>query len=178
MELIVPCEQLAKRSYMIKCNLIITCIHWQLCRKYEIKVTRNWYEHVPLPYTVTQTGLEILWDVEIKTTTKIKHNRPDIVVKMPEQRKWQLIDVAIPQDHNIVSKENEKVNKYIDLASVIRTVHKVQTEIVLLVIGALGSVSKRLKTYIDVIGNPNVTGSAQISTVTSTARILRDVLSL
>ena len=26
-----------------------------------------------LPYTVTQTGIEILWDVEIKTTTKIKH---------------------------------------------------------------------------------------------------------
>ena len=86
--------------------------------------------------------------------------------------------IAIPQDHNIVSKENEKVNKYIDLASVIRTVHKVQTEIVLLVTGALGSVSKRLKTYIDVIGNLNVTGSAQISTITNTARILRDVLSL
>ena len=90
MELIVPCEQLAKRSYMIKCNLFITCIHWQLCRKYEIKVTRNWYEHVPLPHTLTQTGIEILWNVEIKTTTNIKHNTPDIFVKMPGERKWQL----------------------------------------------------------------------------------------
>ena len=54
------CEQLAKRRYMIRHNLIATCVHWALCRKYEIKVTRNWYEHVPLPYTVTQTGLEIL----------------------------------------------------------------------------------------------------------------------
>ena len=87
------------------------------CRKHEIKVTRNWYEHVPLPYTMTQTGTEILWDVEIKTTTKIKHNRTDIVVKIPEEMKWQLIDIAIPQDHNIVSMENEKVSKYIDLAS-------------------------------------------------------------
>ena len=26
---------------------------------------------------VTQTGIEIRWDVEIKTTTKIKHNSPD-----------------------------------------------------------------------------------------------------
>ena len=83
------CEQLAKRRYMIRHNLIATCVHWELCRKYEIKVTRNWYEHVPLPYTVTQTGLEILWDVEIKTTTKIKHNRPDIVAKMLEEGKWQ-----------------------------------------------------------------------------------------
>ena len=63
---------------------------------------------------MTQTGIETLWDVEIKTTRKIKHNRPDIVVKMPEERKWQLTDIAIPQDDNIVSKENEKVNKYIN----------------------------------------------------------------
>ena len=33
---------------------------------------------------------------------------------MPEERKWQLTDIAIPQDDNIVSKENEKVNKYIN----------------------------------------------------------------
>ena len=62
------------------------------------------YEHVPLPRMVTQTETEILWDVEIKVTTKIKHNRPNIVVKMPGERKWQLTDIAIPQDHNKVSK--------------------------------------------------------------------------
>ena len=37
--------------------------------------------------TVTQTGIEILWDVEINTTTKIKHDRPDIVVKITGERK-------------------------------------------------------------------------------------------
>ena len=85
---------------------------------------------------------------------------------------------TIPQDHNVVSKENEKVNKCIDLASAIRTEHKVNTEIVPLVIGTLGSVSKQLKTYINVIGIPNIIVSPQISTITNTARILRDVLSL
>ena len=107
---------------------------------------------------------EIFWDVEIKITTKIKHSRPDIVAKVPGERKWQLINIAIPLDQNIVSKENEKVNKYIDLASVIRTRHKVKTKIVPLVIGALGSVSERLKKYIVVIGIPNIFGSPQIST--------------
>ena len=65
-----------------------------------------------------------------------------------------------------------------DLASLIRTKHKVRKEIVSLLIGALVSVSKQLKTYIDVIGIPNIIASTQISTITSTARILRDVLSL
>ena len=31
----------------------------------------------PLLRMVTQTGIEIRWDVEIKTTTKIKHNSSD-----------------------------------------------------------------------------------------------------
>ena len=101
-----------------------------------------------------------------------------MVAKMKEEREWQLIDLAIPQDHNIVSKENEKFNKYIALARAIRTEHKVKTEIVPLLTEALGSVYKQLKTYIDVIGISNITGSAQISTITSTTTILRDALSL
>ena len=104
------CERLAKRCYMIRHNLISTCINCELCRKYEKKVTRNWYEHVPLPNTVTQTGIEVLWDVEIKTTTKIKHNRPDIVAKFPGERKWQLTDLAITQDHDIVRKMKRLTN--------------------------------------------------------------------
>ena len=70
MQIASGCKQLAKRRHMIRQNRILTRVHWELCRKNEIKVTRNWYEHVPLPHTVTQTGIEILWDVEIKTTTK------------------------------------------------------------------------------------------------------------
>ena len=42
----------------------------------------------------------------------------------------------------------------------------------------MGSVSKQLKTYIDIIGVSNIIGSAQIPTITSNAKILRDVLSL
>ena len=32
-----------------------------------------------------------------------------------------MIDIVIPQQYNIVSKENERVNKYIDLASVMHS---------------------------------------------------------
>ena len=61
---------------------------------------------------------------------------------MAGERNWQLIDTVTSQDHNTASNGNEMVNKYIDLASEIRTEHKVKTEIVPLVIVALGSVSK------------------------------------
>ena len=41
-------EQLEKQRSLIRHNLIATIVQWKLCRKYEIKVPRNWYEHVPL----------------------------------------------------------------------------------------------------------------------------------
>ena len=59
---------------------------------------------------MTQTGTEILCDVEIRTTSKIRHNRPPIGVKKPGERKGQLIDIAIPQDHNIVRKMKRLTN--------------------------------------------------------------------
>lgn len=45
----------------------------------------------------------------------MNHNKPDIVIKMPGERKSQLIDIALTQYQNNVSKENEKGNKNIDL---------------------------------------------------------------
>ena len=84
---------------MIWYNLIATSVHKKLRRKFKIKGTKTWYEHVPLPHTLTQTGIKILWDDKIKTITKIEHNRYNIVVKTPGERKWQLIKIAIPQYH-------------------------------------------------------------------------------
>ena len=45
----------------------------------------------------------------------MNHNKPDIVIKMPGERKSQLIDIALTQHQNNASKENEKGNKNIDL---------------------------------------------------------------
>ena len=94
---------------------------------------------------------------------------------MPEERKWQLIDIAIHQDDNIVSKENEKVSKYIDLARIMSTEHKVKTKIVPLAIGALSSVCKQLKIYIEVVGIPNIIGSGHIATITNFERCLESL---
>ena len=110
---------------------------------------------------MNQTGIKIYpKDREIKTTTKIKHDRPEIVVMIKGERKQQLINIPIPQDHNIVIKENEKVNECKELTGAIRTEQKVKTETVTLVIGALGSVSKQIKISVDVIDAPNIIGSA------------------
>ena len=78
------------------------------------------------------------------------HNRPDIVVVDKNKRMCHIIDVACPGDSRIALKEEEKINKYQDLALEIknlRRMHKVC--ITPIVIGALGSYTERLKKFLD-----------------------------
>ena len=172
------CEELAKRRYKIRHDLVATRIHWELCHKYDIEVKGKWYEHAPPESVESEDGVEIMWDKVINTTEKVLHNRPDIVVVTKNPRKWTIIDIACPQDHIVDQKENEKIGRYTDLAGKVSVEFQVQTEIVPIVIGALGTLPKRLPIFIKRLGIPDITGSAQISVITSTARILRDVLSL
>ena len=50
---------------------------------------------------------------------------------------------SVPMDKNVVRKEDEKVEKYQLLAQEIRKMHKVNTEIIPILIGTLGTAPKR-----------------------------------
>ena len=46
----------------------------------------------------------------------IEHRRPDVVVLDKHEKTCHLIDIAVPGDSRVEAKENEKVQKYQDLA--------------------------------------------------------------
>ena len=54
------------------------------------------------------------------------------------------MDIAVPGDNNVLQKETEKCEKYQDLAREIKRIWKSRTKVVPVVVGALGSVSKKL----------------------------------
>ena len=58
----------------------------------------------------------ILWDFEIKTDHLIPARRPDLVLINKKERTCQLVDFAVPEDYRVKQKENEKMDKYLDLA--------------------------------------------------------------
>ena len=90
-------------------------IHWDLCKKYGVKVQLMWYDHVPEKVKETD-HVKILWDFNIHTDHVIEHRRPDVVVLDKHEKMCHLIDKAVPGDSRVASKENEKVQKYHDLA--------------------------------------------------------------
>ena len=63
-----------------------------------------------------------------------------------------LIDIAVPGDSRVEVKENEKVQKYQDLARELRTLWQVKVKVVPVVVGALGTISKALEKHLKEIG--------------------------
>ena len=76
----------------------------------------------------------------------LKYNWPDITLVHKDTQKWTLIERAVPADQNITGTEEEKVEKYQELAFEIRRIHGAsKVTIIPIVIGALGSMSKGAK---------------------------------
>ena len=60
--------------------------------------------------------MRIAWDVTIYTAKVLKSYRPDITLTHEDTKKWTLIDIAVPAEQNITRTEEEKVEKYLELA--------------------------------------------------------------
>lgn len=79
-----------------------------------------------------------MWDKGVFTELTTSANRPDIIVHNKKDKLCLLIDIVIPMDHNKVVKENDKLTKYKNLGINISRSWNTRTQIVAVVIGALG----------------------------------------
>ena len=116
-----------------------------LLKKHGIPTGNKWYSYVPNVVTETDDGkVAIYWDKPIKTDRKVSYSRPDVVMIGRGENTWYIVDFAIPKDHHVKEKEEEKIDKYMDLAAEVRMQFRVKTVIVLIVLGALGTVPAKL----------------------------------
>ena len=171
------CGELAQLEYKKRHDRMGLRVYWELCKKYGVKCSEKWYDECPEKVRKSVCGeYEIWWDRAVETPKRLDHNRPDVVVLDKRHKHWILIDFSVPNDRNVLRKEEEKVERYKPLSYEIRKLHKVSTKIVPLVVGALGVVLKTLEENLTFFYFPDVLGSMQISAVLGTAIILRKVL--
>ena len=89
-----------------------------------------------------------------------------------------MLNVAVPPDKDISLKEFQKLSKYKDLEIEVTKMWKLKTKTIPVVIGALGMIKKDTQNFIDQIpGKPSLQEMQKI-VLTSTAHILRKVLSM
>ena len=120
----------------------------------------------------------VLWDIAVQTDRHISANRPDIIIKDKVNSTCKLIDMTVPCDKNVSSKEIEKKSNYKDLEIEIQRMWNMKTEVISIVIGALGTIKKGMENNIR-----NVSGAMNIkpfqkTCLLGTAKILRKVLSI
>jgi len=80
----------------------------------------------------------------------IEHKRPDIIFVDKDNKRALLIDIAVPADARVEEMEQEKIDRYQDLARELKRLWKVETKVV----GALGTVPKGLEKNLEKAGRP------------------------
>ena len=86
------------------------------------------------------------------------------------------MDIAVPGDSKVLQRQTEKYEKYQDLANEIKRIWKSRKKVVPVVVGALGSESKKLAGHLEQLGIKDRTRTMKKSALLGSAHILRKVL--
>ena len=114
-------------------------------------------------------------DFNIQTDHVIEHRRPNVVVLDKHEKMCHLIDIAVPGDSRVDAKENEKVQKYQDLARELCKLWQVKLKVVPVVVG---TIPKALEKHLMEIGTSVRVELLQKAALFGTARILRKTLEI
>jgi hypothetical protein len=83
----------------------------------------------------------------VRTDRTVANNKPEnSIIRDNEKETCMLIDVAITGERNVVNRGAEKILKYKDLKIEIQRMWSVKARVILVVIGATGTISKSLQT--------------------------------
>ena len=177
--IVSECSKLAQNEYKNwRHDQVARIIHWKLCEKWGFEKADRWYEHKPERVMESEI-CKILWDFPIQTDKKLEHNRPDIVVIDKTERTCLIIDPSCPFDLRVAKKEDEKLTNYNPLQYEIARIWKMKkVTIVPVIIGALGTVTENIDSWITKMGIVCSVELLQRGCLLGTARILRKVLNI
>ena len=174
--IVAGCSALAPTDYTDRHNQVASIIHWDICRQFGVSVESRWYRHQPDRLVETE-DMVLMWDTTIPTARKIKANRPDICLRNKKTNTCLLIDISCPADGNVGGKHAEKLAKYGDLRVEVSRMWHCRTQVVPVVLGALGTVHAGIARWLDTIPGHHNLQHLQKSVLLGSARILRKVLS-
>jgi hypothetical protein len=138
--IISSCTVLAQSEYKKRHDIFAKIIHMNLAVKFNLlKNTQPHYSYTP-ESCLENDSYKLYFDRTILTDIHIKHNRPDIIILNKQQKQAYLLDIAVPNSHNITQTYNTKINKYLELSVAMRNLWCLEKiSIVPLVISAMGN---------------------------------------
>ena len=123
---------------------------------------------------------EYCWDKPITTATKIKHNKPDLVIWNKTEKICTIIEFSCPADINISKKIAEKTDNYGPLIRNLQIMYpQYRFMFVPIIVGTFGWVPKSLKDELQCLGINDIdsfTRKLQVFSVSGTVKIFRAFL--
>lgn len=120
------CKAIAQTDYKHRHDQVAKIIHQRIAIDSELLENKlPYYKYTPTT-VMENSACKLYWDRTIITDKMIAHNRPDITLIDKINRITYLIDIAIPNTHNLQSSHTEKVSKYTDLAIEIKEQWKME----------------------------------------------------
>lgn len=174
------CEKLAQTEYLQRHNRVAAIVHQQISQNLNLITHSNpcpYYKYEPAP-VLESARFTLYYDRSILTDRAIPNNRPDIILRDKQLKKVYLVDIAVPNSHNIEDKLREKVQKYRDLGDEVKRMWDVDfVKIIPLVLSATGIIPRCLKENLEILGiKKNTAQVMQKSVILNTTRIIRKVL--
>jgi len=84
------------------------------------------------------------------------------------------IDVTISGDRNVIKEESEKILKYKDLTIEIQRMWNVKTNVIPVIMGATGTISKSFRKYVTNIPGNHEVKELQKTAILGTAHIISE----
>jgi hypothetical protein len=117
--IISSCTVLAQSEYKKRHDIFAKIIHMNLAVKFNLlKDTQPHYIYKP-ESCLENDNYKLYFDRTVLTDIHIQHNRPDIILNK-QQKQAYLLDIAVPNSHNIIQTYNTKINKYLELSVAMR----------------------------------------------------------
>ena len=130
--MINECIKLEKKS--IRHAWVGNVIKWELCKQLKFDHRNKWYMHTPESVLDNETR-KFLWGFEIKTDPLISARWPHLLIVNKKKKKkkketYLEVDSAVPADHRINLKENERMDKFLDFARELKKLWNIKMTVI------------------------------------------------
>ncbi|KAL0840474.1 hypothetical protein ABMA28_015720 [Loxostege sticticalis] len=175
------CKSIVQTDYKHRHDQVANIIHQKLAHKYKLipptQKPTPYYKYVPEP-VLENSHYRLYFDRAILTDRTTHYNRPDITLQDKKNHTATIIDIAIPNTHNLQNTIAEKLSKYTDLKDEIRRMWRLnEVSIVPIVLSTTGVIPKQLHQSLTTLHLPPLTYiTLQKAVILNTCRIVRKFL--
>ena len=176
---ISSCPKMSARYYLPLRHDIVAKATFNAIRKLHNPEKNSNSSSYPHETIINEGDYEYWWNVSIKTSCKVPHNRPDLVVWNLKEKTCNIIEFSCPADVNVSAKVTEKENIYAHLIRNLQLMyHEYKFIFTPVIIGALGTVTKCLHEHLIKYGfsqkhTNNLIRKLQVLSISGTVKICK-----